>query len=62
MIQWKLTDLKVKIFFPLIQSVIINWFNNEIYFFTDKSVKRQITDSIYENLTDSDSESIPKQQ
>ena len=34
----------------------INWFNSEIYFFTDESVKRQITDSISENLTDSDLE------
>ena len=57
MLQWKLTDLTVKIFCPLIQSVIINWFNSEIYFFTGESVKRQITDSICENLTDSDLES-----
>ena len=47
----------MKIFFPLIQSVIINWFNSEIYFFTGKSVKKQTTDSICENLTDSNWES-----
>ena len=35
----------------------INWFNSEKYFFTDESVKRQITDSISANLTDSDLES-----
>ena len=36
----------------------IDWFDSEIYiFFTDESVKRQITDSISENLTDSDLES-----
>ena len=35
----------------------INWFNSENYFFTDESVKRQITDSISENFTDSDLES-----
>ena len=32
----------------------INWFNSEKYFSTDKSVKRKITDSISEKLTDSD--------
>ena len=57
MLQWKLTDLTVKTVFPLIQSVIINLFNSKIYFFTGESVKRQITDSVCENLTDSDSES-----
>ena len=57
LLQWKLTDLTVRIFFPLFQSVIINWLNREIYFFTGKSVKRQITDSISVNLTDSDLES-----
>ena len=31
-----------------------NWFNSKKYYFTDESVKRQITDSISENLTDSD--------
>ena len=41
----------------LIISVKIDWFNNEKYLFTDESVKRQITDSISENLTDSDLES-----
>ena len=40
------------------ESVEINWFNSEKYFFTDESVERQITDSISENLTDSDLESI----
>ena len=35
----------------------INWFNSEKYFRTDESVKRQITDSISENSTDSDLES-----
>ena len=38
-------------------SVKINWFNSEKYFFTVDSVKRLITDSISENLTDSDLES-----
>ena len=47
----------MKIFFPLIQLVIINWFNSEIYFLNGESVKRQITDSISKNLTDSDLES-----
>ena len=32
----------------------------ENIFFTDESVKRQITDSISENFTDSDLESILK--
>ena len=36
----------------------IDLFDSEKYFFTDESVKRQITDSISENLTDSDLESI----
>ena len=31
--------------------------NNSTYFFTDESLKRQITNSISENLTDSDLES-----
>ena len=35
----------------------INWFVSGKYFFTDESVKRQITDSISENSTDSDLES-----
>ena len=39
------------------ESVEINWFNSEKYFFADESVKKQITDSISENLTDSDLES-----
>ena len=38
-------------------SVKIDWFDSEIYFFTDESVKKQITDSISENLTNSDLES-----
>ena len=49
---------KWKILFSLIQSVKINWFVSEKYFCTDKSVKRQITDSISEDLTDSDLESM----
>ena len=40
------------------ESVKINWFNSEKYFFTDESVKRKIIDSISENLTDSDLESM----
>ena len=39
------------------ESMKINWFNSEKYVFSDESVKRQITDSISENLTDSDLES-----
>ena len=35
----------------------IDGFDSEKYFFTDGSVKRQITDSNSENLTDSDLES-----
>ena len=35
----------------------IDWFDSEKHFFIDESVKRQITDSISENLTDSDLES-----
>ena len=35
----------------------INWLNSEKYLFTDESAKRQTTDSISENLTDSDLES-----
>ena len=34
--------------------MIIKLFNSEIYFLTGVSVKRQITDSISKNLTDSD--------
>ena len=44
------------------ESVEINWFNSEKYFFTDESVKRQITDSISQNSTDSDLESRPNIQ
>ena len=40
------------------ESVKINGFKSEKYFFNDESVKRQLTDSISENLTDSDLESI----
>ena len=47
----------MKIFIPLIQLVIINRFNSEIYLLTGESVKRQITDSISKNSTDSDLES-----
>ena len=39
------------------QSVKINWFVSKKYFCTDESVIRQITDSISENLADSDLES-----
>ena len=55
--QWKFTDFTVKNIFFTDESVKINWFNSEKYFSTDESVKRQITDSISENLTDSDLES-----
>ena len=41
----------------MITSVKIDWFDSEKYFFTDESVKRQITDSISQNLIDSDLES-----
>ena len=41
----------------LIIPVKIDWFNSEKYFFTDESVKRQIINSISDNLTDSDLES-----
>ena len=44
-------------YFSTDESVKINWFKNEKYIVTDESVKRQITDSISENLTDSDLES-----
>ena len=44
------------------ESMKINWFKSEKYFFTDESVKRQITDSTSENLTDSDLESIASYQ
>ena len=44
----------MKDIFSLIQLVKINWFSSEKYFFDDESVKRHITDSISENLTDSD--------
>ena len=47
----------MKNIFSLIISVKINLFNCEKYLFTDESVKRQIIDSISENLTDSDLES-----
>ena len=53
-----MTDLTVKNIFFTDESVKINWFNNEKYFFTDESVKRQVADSISENLTDWDLESI----
>ena len=36
----------------------IDWFDSKKYYFTDESVKRQITDSISENLTDSYLESV----
>ena len=41
----------------MFQSVKFNWFASEKYFCTDESVKMEITDSIGENLTDSDLES-----
>ena len=47
----------MKNIFSTEESVKINWFKSEKYFFTDESVKWQITDSISENLTDSDLES-----
>ena len=50
----------MKIFFPLIQLVIINLSNSEIYFLTGESVKRKITDLISKTLTDSDLESTEK--
>ena len=46
----------MKNIFSLIQSVKVNWFEREKYFWTDESVKMQITGSISENLTDSDTE------
>ena len=46
----------MKNIFSIDESVKINWFNGEKYCFTAKSVKRQITDLISENLTDSDLE------
>ena len=55
--QWNLTDLTVRNIFFTDESVKINWFNSEKYFFTGESVKRQFTDSISKNLTDSDLES-----
>ena len=55
--QWKITDLTVRNIFFTDSSVTINWFNSEKYFLTDESVKMQTTDSINENLTDSDLES-----
>ena len=55
--QWNLTDLTVKNILFTDESVKINWYNCGKYFFIDESVKRQITDSISENFTDSDLES-----
>ena len=52
-----MTDLTVKNIFFTDESEKMNWFNGEKYVFTDESVKRQNTDSISENLTDSDLES-----
>ena len=60
LLQWRSTDLTVKNIFSLFQSMKINWFDSENYVCTDESVKRQISDSISENLTDSDSESVFK--
>ena len=53
-----MTDLTVKNIFSTDESVKINWFNSEKYFFTDESVKRQTTDSISGNFTDSDLEGV----
>ena len=44
-------------YFSTDEPLKINRFNREKYFFTAESVKRQITDSMSENLTDSDLES-----
>ena len=44
-------------YFSTDESVKINWFNSEKYVFTGESVKKQIADSISENLTDSALES-----
>ena len=44
--------MTVKNIFFTDESVEINWFNSEKYFFTDELVKRQITDSISQYLTD----------
>ena len=52
-----MTDLTVRNILFTDELVKINWYNSEKYFFTDESVKRQMTDSISENLTDSDLES-----
>ena len=57
-----MTDLTVKNIFFTDESVKINWFKSEKYLFTDESVKRQITDSISENLTDSDLESTDEKK
>ena len=48
----------MKNIFPLILSVEFNRFNSVKYFFTDESVKRQINNSISENLTDLDLGSV----
>ena len=48
----------MKNIFSTDESVKINWFASEKYFCTDESVKRQITDSISEDSTDSDLESV----
>ena len=53
-----MTDLTVKNIFFTDESVEINWFNSEKYVFTGESVKRQVTDSISKDLTDSDLESV----
>ena len=47
-----------KYFFLLINQWKLTDLTVKIIFFTDESVKRQITDSISENLTDSDLESM----
>ena len=45
-------------YFFTAESVKIDWFNHEKYFSADESVKREISDSISENLTDSDLKSV----
>ena len=54
LLQWKVTDLTVENIVFIDWSVKINWFNIAKYFSTYESVERQITDSVSENLTDSD--------
>ena len=55
---WWFNEFRYSLNLNQSKSVEINWFVSEQYFCTDESVKRQITDSINENSTDSDLESI----